>query len=870
MSPLSWRARIEARVVERSLLWAALLPCGALIALSRWTDGGWSTSFGLSAGYAFLFAGLHISLALVRPAADGLVLPLVAMLSGVSLAILSRLDPALAFRQLCWLAAGGVLLVVAAAVEPARLPPRAAGWMAGATILMLAVTALFGTAAGGARSWLAFGPVRFQPVEAAKVVLVWCWARWLSPVPAVGRTLAVAGAAALALVAQRELGYPLLLLATAALMAYLAAGHRGVGRALLTSATSAAALGLGYAVVSAGDRPWFPHLRTRLIAWIDPWSDPFGAGFQALQGLFALAEGGLLGRGIGVGSPATIPAVHTDFVLAAIGEELGFLGTAAVLAGLALLVARALWLAHRATGEPERLLAAGLGLVVGLQSLWMAAALVRALPLSGVGLPLVSYGGSAAVAHMAAAGLILGSTARWPVTSEGNGTSTPSSRRVCLTGWMLVACAAAVLALFAYWQVVRVDLRTHPYNPRFVVQGLASRGGILDRRGEALAETRPASGGVTRLLLGPVSLSHVVGYVDPRFGLAGVEAALHADLAGLQRGLADWWRDPLRRRPEGKDVWLTIDVRVQAAAERALGRRRGAVVALRPATGEVLAMVSYPAFTLEELPRLLEGGTGEVDAPLLNRATQGLYPPGSTFKVLTMAAAIDAGLVGTQAEVEALQRALAASSNEPFVHLGLQLGGRELASAASLVGFGARLLADLPQKVSPLPAATREGDLAQISIGQGELVATPLQMAVVAAAIANGGVAMRPHLVREVRTRDGRLTRFARVEPLGPPAFSPSAARAVTEGMVLAVEDGTARQAAVAGVRVAGKTGTAQNPHGEPHAWFIGFAPAFRPEVAVAVVIEGGGSGGRVAAPVGRDVMLAALEATFAAAEVNR
>lgn len=129
---------------------------------------------------------------------------------------------------------------------------------------------------------------------------------------------------------------------------------------------------------------------------------------------------------------------------------------------------------------------------------------------------------------------------------------------------------------------------------------------------------------------------------------------------------------------------------------------------------------------------------------------------------------------------------------------------------------------------------------------------------------------MRPHLVREVRTRDGRLTRFARVEPLGPPAFSPSAARAVTEGMVLAVEDGTARQAAVAGVRVAGKTGTAQNPHGEPHAWFIGFAPAFRPEVAVAVVIEGGGSGGRVAAPVGRDVMLAALEATFAAAEVNR
>jgi len=870
MSLLSWRARIESRPLERSLLAAALVPCGLLIALSRWVDGGWSVGFALLAGHAALFLGLHAAIALVRPTADAVFLPLVAMLSGVSLAMLARLDAGLAVRQLCWLAAGGALLVAAAALGPVRLPARAAEAMAVVAVSVLAATALFGTAAGGARSWLVAGPVRLQPVEAAKVVLVWCWARWLAPSPAVGRTLLVAGLASLALVAQRELGYPLLLLATAVLMVYIAAGKRGFQPALLAAAIFVAACAPIFAMNSAAGQRWFPHLPGRLVAWLDPWAEPFGAGFQALQGLFALAEGGLLGRGIGVGSPEAIPAVHTDYLLAAVGEELGFLGTAALLAALALFVARALWIAQRAPGETERLLAAGLGLVVGLQSLWMAGALVRALPLSGVGLPLVSYGGSAALAHMAAVGLLLGTSAGVPAAGyDGHKPEALAARRVRVVGWGLAAGAAAVVVLLGYWQTARSDLRTHPFNPRFTVRSLAARGGILDRHGEALAETHAVGDGMERRLFGPASLSHVVGYVDPRFGLAGIEAARQADLAGLDRGLVDWWRDPLRRRPEGKDVWLTIDARVQAAAERALGNRRGAVVALRPRTGEVLAMVSYPAFAPEELPRLLRAGEHGGEAPLFNRAVQGLYPPGSTFKVLTMAAAFDAGLIGSQQELEALQRALAASSNEPFANLGLQLGARELAAVASRVGFGSQLVTDLPHAISPLPGAVAAGDLAQISIGQGELVATPLQMAVVAAAIAHGGVAMRPHLVREVRTRDGRIAHFTRVEPLGPPAFSPAAARAVTEGMVLAVEEGTARQAALDGVRVAGKTGTAQNPHGEAHAWFIGFAPAFRPEIAVAVIVEGGGSGGQVAAPVGRDVMLSALEAMRAAAEVN-
>lgn len=857
MSPLSWRALLDARRLERSLLAAALVPGGLLILLSRWSQGGdWVLVLGLGAGYVLLFAALHAGLTLVQPGADPFVLPLAALLGGVSIAFLARLDADLAVWQLRWLSAGGVALLVLAGVNVMRVPPALVHAAAAVTFLVLVWTALYGVEAGGSRAWVGIGRFGVQPVEAARVVLVWCWAHWLLPPARLPAGLAWTAAMVAALLAQRELGYPLLLAAVAAVMIYVATGRRRV---------LVGALALG-AVTAGIIQRLFPHLERRVIAWLDPWGDPYGAGYQPLQALFALAEGGLLGRGIGVGAPAIIPEVHTDFLLAAVGEELGFLGAAALVTAMALLVGRALVIARRLPAAPEGLLAAGIGLLVGLQSLWMVAALVRALPLSGVGLPLVSYGGSAALSNLAALGLLLrvsGGSALEP-TPTGDGVS----GRLGLVAKGAAAAFVVVVALMAYWQAVRADLRTHPYNPRPALQGqLEARGGILDRRGEPLAETRTRGGTPVRELVGPASLVHVVGYADTRFGLAGIEAAYHADLAGLVRDLAEWWRDPLRRRPRGRDVLLTIDNRVQSAAERALAGRRGAVVVLRPQTGEVLAMSSHPTFSPAELPRLLTGR--EEAAPLLNRATQGLYPPGSTFKVLTMAAALDAGLIASSEQLTALKQALAISSNTPFANLVLQLGARELAAAAGRAGFGARLIAEVPGAVSPLPTAATAGDLTQAGIGQGHLVATPLQMAVVAAAIANQGIAMKPHLVREVRAADGRTARMVRAESLGPPVFSPAAARAVTEAMVLAVEEGTARAAAVPGVRVAGKTGTAEAPNGDTHAWFIGFAPAFQPEVAVAVVIEGGGSGGRVAAPAGGAVLAAALDAVGLWAEVN-
>ena len=223
MSRWLWRERIEARALERSLLVGALLPCGALITLARWTEsGGWRVTLGLAVGYALLFAVLHAGLAALRPQADGILLPLTALLTGVSLAMLARLDGELAVRQLRFLAAGGAVLLAMTVVDPLRVPGQAVDLAAAAAVMTLGVTAVWGVEGGGARSWLYLGPLRFQPVEPAKVVLVWCWSQWLARTAGDTRVLAAAAAAALALILQRELGYPLVLVATAAAMTYVA------------------------------------------------------------------------------------------------------------------------------------------------------------------------------------------------------------------------------------------------------------------------------------------------------------------------------------------------------------------------------------------------------------------------------------------------------------------------------------------------------------------------------------------------------------------------------------------------------------------------------------------------------------------------
>ncbi len=435
------------------------------------------------------------------------------------------------------------------------------------------------------------------------------------------------------------------------------------------------------------------------------------------------------------------------------------------------------------------------------------------------------------------------------------------------------------------------DLAAHPRNPRVsAVRRDIVRGGIYLSGGEVVA--RDSAPGGPRLYTGPPGLAHLTGYEDARYGTAGLEASYNSDLLGLARrgwigGLA---RGLLTSGPgRGNDIVLTVDAGVQRAAERAMAGRRGAAVALDPRTGAVLALVSNPGFRAARISSEWEHLVKDETSPLFNRATLGLYPPGSAIKPIVAAIALSSGRVspsdgfrcegaikvgtgpGDAREVSCpggrahgdvdLASAIASSCNVAFAQIGWRIGREKLYNGFRSFRFGDTLPFDVPAAAGAI--ATGGGldraALAQISIGQGTLVASPLQMACAIGALANGGVMRRPYVVSEVRSPDGAVLGRTPITILDVPVAA-TVARCVSDMMVEAVDRGTARAAALPGVRVAGKTGTAENPHGAPHAWFVGFAPADDPRCVVAVVVENGGSGGQVAAPVAREILRSALQ----------
>lgn len=446
--------------------------------------------------------------------------------------------------------------------------------------------------------------------------------------------------------------------------------------------------------------------------------------------------------------------------------------------------------------------------------------------------------------------------------------------RAFVVGFSIVGLMLTNLTVFQ-----RDKLMSAPANSRRLAgwDNQSLRGGIYARGGEVVAETKVV-GGPRRYSTG-WAWGPIVGYMDQRLGAAGLEASYAAELSGrplLWSTLG--FNFPLTGR--GEDLVLTVDAGLQQKAMRLLAGKKGATVVLDPRTGAVLALASQPSFDPATVGRDWAEISRDEAAPLLNRATQGLYPPGSTFKLLTAAAVLSRNpevltrryvcpgelkLPGYTVHCPRAHgtldfaQALAVSCNVTFARLGLEIGNGGLAAQAEQAGFNAGVPFDLPVAVSSFPRGKQgEGETAQRAIGQGEVLATPLELALVAAGIANGGVIMRPYLVQERRL--GAWT-VAQTEPERQRvAMSATVAETLTDFMVAVTEHGTGQAAALPGVKVAGKTGTAENPHGKPHAWYVGFAPADAPRVAVAVVVENGGSGGTVAAPIARELFETALK----------
>lgn len=462
-----------------------------------------------------------------------------------------------------------------------------------------------------------------------------------------------------------------------------------------------------------------------------------------------------------------------------------------------------------------------------------------------------------------------------------------------------------IVAMLTWWQIFEAEsLRTRDSNNQTAYyEQRIKRGLILTEDGVVLARNRPEAtrNGDTifhRRYPQSAFAAHVVGYNTIGRSRTGIERSQNDHLTGSTRSLGS-----LLGKLDGEDVVvgdnvrLTLNAKAQRIAERALGPRRGSVVAIEPKTGRVLVMASSPAYDLNAAEERFDTISQAGGSPLINRATQGRYAPGSTFKLVTAAAALEQGVAskeqtfpgGCSYEPELAKNfpisnfggscvgshdftyALTNSVNTTFARLGDRLGGDGLREQMARFGFGdSPLVDDLPaseQRASGLyedgePLDEGEGvDPARVAIGQERLEVTPLQMALVVATIANGGQGMRPYLVEQVRSAGGRVLGRGRPDPLDERAMEAANARALTDMMKSVVDSGTGRAAALDGVQVAGKTGTADTGSGN-QVWFVGFAPADNPKVAVAVTIEGqaeGTFGGSAAAPIAHDVLEALL-----------
>lgn len=484
------------------------------------------------------------------------------------------------------------------------------------------------------------------------------------------------------------------------------------------------------------------------------------------------------------------------------------------------------------------------------------------------------------------------------------GRATVNVAVVVFVGFVLLALAAG------YWGVIAAPALVRSPDDAAVIEAsrTVARGIIRDRTGKVLADNRTDRHGESYRVYPGRAASQVVGYASPIYGRAGLEQAYDAELTGLAGDpVSDAFSKFGAERYDPKDLRLSLSLDLQKAAVAALGEHRGAVVMLDPRNGEVLALASTPTYDASAIAdpdtaaSTFDALRADPELPLLPRATLGRYVPGSVFKIVTAIAGLGSGAIDAAttfrkqplAEEDGLlvdgfrvrdghhpstgSRALdligatEVSCNIYYALVGLDTGGQRLVDYADRMGFDAALPFDLPTAVSQVTDGDGPGpggfsddvELANAAYGQAETFVTPLQMALVAATVANDGELMRPRLVTAIGSeRSGTTTigptSMGRVLPVDD-------AREINAAMVRAVEGSLGREftsgAKVPGVTTAGKSGTAElGGTGEPHSWFIGFAPAEHPTIAIAVLVEQAGRGGEVAAPIAGDLLDLYLE----------
>ena len=690
----------------------------------------------------------------------------------------------------------------------------------------------------------------------------------------------------------------------------------------------------------------------RVAMWLEPWNNMVRGGDQVAHSFWAMASGGALGTGPGLGESGVIPAGYTDLIVSVLGEDWGFLGLAIVYLIFGVLIWLGLLIARRARTDYAFFLALGLSLLVSAELLLISCGILGLFPLSGVATPFLSYGRTAMLANFLIAGILL-ALGRNPGPPER---TAPFHTGLRLVETALLLLAAAVVGKAAWVQLAHADAiagqgtlvlqadggRRFVYNPRLIAAARTlERGTIYDRTGLPLATSNWSElerhraeyktlgididkacnradarfyplGALTFHLLGDVrtranwsapnsslverdSAIRLQGYDDRAHVVEVKDAAgrpfntIRYDYRELLPLLRHRW-EPNRVsvksvRDRERNVHLSISAALQVKAGQILHTRlaeqhldRGSIVVMDPATGDLLASVNAPSPDLQQ-ERVTPGAVpqnGPQNSPLLDRARYGLYPPGSTFKIVTAIAALrmDPALANQQYQCVRLpdgrtgafvgnskrpirdddedkrphgtldmNQAIVVSCNAYFAQLGTyKVGPEQLLATAKLIGVSV---------ANPPTVKNLRPQMPQASYGQGQVVVSPFQMARVASAIAaDGNIPPGRWVVDESNSR------------IAPPErlLSPVAAQILAKDMRGVVTGGTGNRLAAIKPQIAGKTGTAELANAPSHAWFIGFAPYddVSKRIAFAILAENGHYGGTAAAPMAGDLVVAA------------
>lgn len=842
------------------------------------------------------------------------------LMLGTGLVIITRLSKAKAVRQFVIISISlAFSLLIPEFIRKWRFLKRLTWGYALTGLAAIASVLLLGTATNGSKISYTIAGVTFQPSEFVKILFIFFLAGALQEAGSVRRLIlisAVSLAHVAILVCSKDLGSAAIFFVAYLFLMYIATGRKrclGIG----------GILGIGGALLSY---KLFYHVKVRVLAWLDPWRDITGKGYQMAQSLFAIGTGGWFGLGLCQGKPETIPYVEADFIFSAISEELGVLYALCLVLICVSCFILGIGIALHTKDRFYKLVASGISVTYLFQIFLTIGGGTKFIPLTGVTLPLVSYGGSSVMTTILMFAILQGirisemdevaltdtelpdqqeevnteyeeETASEPDTSEED-RQPRSDKAVRMTMLLFCIAFAALTAYLFYFMILQKQtVVENPYNVarQEILAAKVRRGQIKTEDGDILAYTNVDEDG-NEIRVYPYNhlFAHAVGYAT--HGRMGIESTENFALITSHESLGSHIQHELNNtKDRGDNVITTLNVDIQQAAYHALMAYKGSIIVTEISTGKILAMVSLPDFDPNEIDAIWNDLIDDEDSSVLvNRATQGMYPPGSTFKILTALEYIrehpddymDYSFECNgryQAEdgttvhcynhhshgTVNFEESFAYSCNSSFANIGMSLDREAFAETLDELLFHHSLPGSLSTSKSSISMdeSISEYDMMQTAIGQGKTLMTPLHLNMITCAIANDGILMKPYMISRIESYDGTiLTDYAPVEYKE--LLTTEEAQILTEMMTAVCEYGTARRFDGENYTAAGKTGSAEyeaaSANGDTfmhsHAWFTGFAPVKDPQIAVTVIIEGAGSGGDYAVPMAKQVFRAYFE----------